>query len=747
VTAVSPRALYPPRMASSVGAESAPAAEVVRVAATQGAEAVAAVRALGRDQGFGPAALAELCAAAGTLLDSVAAPCEVIASPCLEDGVRAVDVVVMCDTPFEPDLGVARRLGHPVGVHHDDAGTVAHLRVWSEPPPPPEPGDLPVRVAACVAPRSGENMLRMAWAADGRGRRPRVVLAQGDGPIALAAAEAAESIGVFAAHPDAGPDDVIGQLIAGVGETRDAVVAEIDLDTRRIRVHSSGTSRAVLVQGAETRLLAPQDADDHGPHDGEACWSPGARLLLWAGPGDVHASTSADPVTACAIACRDLLRARDDAAVVAIDLETDDPPPHLVAALLGSPRVVAARLHVALTAFVDAGGPDDRLIAAQVDAVRAVVARLEAPTVEVRVSVLPASDGTVVVLVTSTGDRARTDTLTERLGVTTLPTGAAHDLLLAEVTMVHAEPAAGIRDLAAVVEETAPSPESRRLHQTVVDLTSRQRELIRVTRELQARNELIGELTEELREHARSMAERNAEQRETFAALAHELRTPVYAIRGLLEVMAMERGDELDPALRRDLTSIDESASTLLDSVNEHLEELRAGPRTPVAHREALDLAAIVAEVCELMSTFPRHPGVELILPDTSAVVPVLSDRQKITQIVRNLVGNSLKFTRHGRVEVAVDHDREFARVHVRDTGPGIAPSEVERLFEAFAQSDCVGSATVPGTGLGLTIARNLAQLLGGTITVDATPGVGSSFTLTLPAAPDPAREDRPPSP
>jgi signal transduction histidine kinase len=111
----------------------------------------------------------------------------------------------------------------------------------------------------------------------------------------------------------------------------------------------------------------------------------------------------------------------------------------------------------------------------------------------------------------------------------------------------------------------------------------------------------------------------------------------------------------------------------------------------------------------------------------------VSSDRRRVRQILMNLVGNAVKFTEKGTVEIALLKAAGGFRMSVRDTGVGVEPSDMEKLFQAFSRIHIQGRPVVEGTGLGLYLSRRIAQLLGGEITAESEPGQGSRFTLFLP--------------
>jgi signal transduction histidine kinase len=150
--------------------------------------------------------------------------------------------------------------------------------------------------------------------------------------------------------------------------------------------------------------------------------------------------------------------------------------------------------------------------------------------------------------------------------------------------------------------------------------------------------------------------------------------------------------------------------------------------------RARLDLVRLVRESAELLEPSASARGLALRVRTPDHPVELDSDAGKIRQIVLNLVGNALKFTDRGSVELSVRRRGDQAVLRVRDTGRGIAADLLDRVFEPFAQADQTHSRVVGGTGLGLTVSRRLAQLLGGDVRIrSSVPGEGSTFELTLP--------------
>ncbi|MDP4302726.1 sensor histidine kinase [Leptothrix discophora] len=230
----------------------------------------------------------------------------------------------------------------------------------------------------------------------------------------------------------------------------------------------------------------------------------------------------------------------------------------------------------------------------------------------------------------------------------------------------------------------------------------------------------------------------NQAKSEFLAAISHELRTPLTSIRGFAELMEVRIGD---PRYREQAGLIRKSAEHLNALLTEILDlaKVEAGAM-PVRHAP-VELAPLLRGVAELFAVTANEKGLALDL-DLAADLPatLVCDELRLKQVLNNLMSNALKFTREGRVtlsaETAETAGRPVIRLHVSDTGPGIAPELHELIFERFRQADARISHEHGGTGLGLALARALAELMGGTLGVDSAPGRGARFTLTLPREP-----------
>lgn len=235
-------------------------------------------------------------------------------------------------------------------------------------------------------------------------------------------------------------------------------------------------------------------------------------------------------------------------------------------------------------------------------------------------------------------------------------------------------------------------------------------------------------------QHSEAQAQRaNQAKSEFLAAMSHELRTPLTSIRGFAELMEL-RGQ--DPQVREQSGLIRQGAEHLNALLTEILDLAKIEAGAMPAHPEAVDLRELVSDVADLYRVSAMAKSLRLTA-STGGEVPamVITDRLKLKQILGNLLSNAIKFTHEGIVSLAVESGAGDSpvRFHVTDTGPGIAPSLHEVIFEKFSQGHARISYQHGGTGLGLSLSRALAELLGGTLTVHSTPGEGSTFTLTLP--------------
>ena len=237
----------------------------------------------------------------------------------------------------------------------------------------------------------------------------------------------------------------------------------------------------------------------------------------------------------------------------------------------------------------------------------------------------------------------------------------------------------------------------------------------------------LGDLGRSFNEMAAALEREDELRRRVVADVAHELRTPLTSIQAHLEAL---RDGVLAPDAAT-LTTIHDEAARLGRLVADLETLARAEGAGFTLQRGPIDVADVVRDVAtELGGRFPEK-GVSLDL-DLSPV-RVLADEDRIAQIARNLISNALKFTATGgRVRVATRVEDGRALLEVSDTGVGMTADEAAHAFDRFWRAP--GSAAIPGTGIGLTIARELAVAHGGDVSVESAPGRGSTFRVVLPA-------------
>ena len=225
----------------------------------------------------------------------------------------------------------------------------------------------------------------------------------------------------------------------------------------------------------------------------------------------------------------------------------------------------------------------------------------------------------------------------------------------------------------------------------------------------------------------------NQAKTEFLAAVSHELRTPLTSIRGFAELMEMRIKDE---RFREQAGLIRKAAEYLNALLTEILDLVKIEAGSMQVMQVPVDLRPVVDGAADFFGVTAAEKGLQLsthIAPDLAT--QVLGDDLRVKQVLNNLLSNAFKFTEKGSVRIEVDRDGDFLRLHVVDTGPGIPKHLHEIIFERFRQADEQVSHQHGGTGLGLALARALAELMGGTLGVQSEVGQGSRFTLRLPMA------------
>jgi len=225
----------------------------------------------------------------------------------------------------------------------------------------------------------------------------------------------------------------------------------------------------------------------------------------------------------------------------------------------------------------------------------------------------------------------------------------------------------------------------------------------------------------------------NRAKAEFLAVVSHELRTPLNAILGYTELLLMGIPQPLPDDMRGHATRIETSARHLLRIIEQILAFSRLEAGREEVHPEPVELGELVRETAALMQPLAEQKQLRFALDLPDAPLPAVTDAGKLRQILLNLLSNAVKFTDQGVVGVTLRAGEGEVELAVRDTGPGIAPAHLERVFEPFWQADGSRTRQAGGTGLGLSVTQRLAELLGGSVSVESTVAEGTTFRVRLP--------------
>ncbi|HEY9420474.1 MAG TPA: ATP-binding protein [Thermoanaerobaculia bacterium] len=280
-----------------------------------------------------------------------------------------------------------------------------------------------------------------------------------------------------------------------------------------------------------------------------------------------------------------------------------------------------------------------------------------------------------------------------------------------------------------ILHDLTEAEEKARLYEQVKRHSEELKEKVReATAELAEQNEL-------LRRQAFQLEQASAMKSQFLANVSHELRTPLNAIMGYTHLLLEGISGELNRPQREKLTRVDANARHLLAVINDLLDIARIESGKMPIQIERIRLPELIDEVMSEVEPLIEGTRLEVSRSLSPDLPEIDTDRQKVKQIVLNLLSNALKFTPEGSVSIRLEFDRgsEEISIAVSDTGIGIAEENQKTIFEAFEQADSSYARRQGGTGLGLSICRRLAHLLDGRILLVSRLGEGSTFTLFLP--------------
>jgi signal transduction histidine kinase len=279
----------------------------------------------------------------------------------------------------------------------------------------------------------------------------------------------------------------------------------------------------------------------------------------------------------------------------------------------------------------------------------------------------------------------------------------------------------------------------------IEELQQQNRDFVAVLAELEEKREQLERLNQQLNETNRELNEANvklrelSEMKEEFLALTtHDLRSPLTVISGVISFFTSGRLGKLSPEQQNMVAMMERNAQSLIELINDLLDASKLESGTLRLDVASIDLRGIINEVRETMEPLAREKGIALEVEMAEDVPLVEADRPKLRRIVVNLLSNALKFTgKGGHVQLKAEPLDDQVLISVTDTGVGIAPEDVERLFDKYEQARSRATRGEKGTGLGLYITKQLVELHGGEIKVDSVVGRGSTFSFTLPVVHD----------
>jgi signal transduction histidine kinase len=309
-----------------------------------------------------------------------------------------------------------------------------------------------------------------------------------------------------------------------------------------------------------------------------------------------------------------------------------------------------------------------------------------------------------------------------------VPPGAWTLVLIAGVAM--AGTSAQLLDALAAAQGRTSAPPKGAVGQTRIQLDRAQHDLAVVTSQLRRESKQ--------RKHAEAQALAALKTRTAFlGVMSHELRTPLNQIIGYSELLLEEIADGAPDDAAADVQRIHLASLNLLEMISNVLDLSKIEAGTLAVTVEPVELPELIENLAQSFATQASQRGnvIRVRVPDD---LPLLrSDRTKLRTVLANLLSNACKFTRDGTIRIAVSQLQHAGTpsllIEVSDTGIGIPPEQIDRLFAAFVQADGSSTRRHDGSGLGLAIAHHFCALLGGEISVESTPGEGSNFRVRVP--------------
>ena len=275
--------------------------------------------------------------------------------------------------------------------------------------------------------------------------------------------------------------------------------------------------------------------------------------------------------------------------------------------------------------------------------------------------------------------------------------------------------------------------QNRELMKTLDELSERKEELVRANSELQDTNRGVVALYAELDERA-DYLRRASELKSSFLSnMSHEFRTPLNSMLALTRMLLDRMNGDLNSEQDQQIRFIQQSAKELAEMVNDLLDLAKVEAGKLEVHAKTFTVSDLFGALRGMLKPLLADNSLNLVFEPAEELGPLLTDEQKVSQVLRNFISNAIKFTSRGEVRICAREIDDLVEFSVTDTGIGISEIDQKIIFEDFAQIDTAMQRKVKGTGLGLPLSRKLAELLGGKVEVSSTVGVGSTFRLRIP--------------
>ncbi|MBQ8614151.1 MAG: response regulator [Ruminiclostridium sp.] len=270
-------------------------------------------------------------------------------------------------------------------------------------------------------------------------------------------------------------------------------------------------------------------------------------------------------------------------------------------------------------------------------------------------------------------------------------------------------------------------------HFALTSLVKRDKQLFLFAQQKNRNNTALLQIVEAKRSEAEAAAKVKTE---FLANTSHEIRTPMNSIMGMTELALRE---DISPQVRNYLGNIRDAGTNLLNIINDILDFSKIESGKVELNLTDYNILSVINDICNIISVRINSEVVQIVTCiDPSVPTVMTGDERRIKQIVLNLAGNAIKYTRHGSITISVSAETKSAdmvmlKFSVKDTGIGIKQADIYRLFNEFERADTKRNRNIEGTGLGLAICKSLTEMMGGTIKVSSVYGAGSIFTVEIP--------------